>query len=95
MKRWLMKYAYRRWHLATAFNKDFVLLIIKLPHALLHCLGATQIQCENSRKRLAVRIPAVKSPLYLTENLSSGQLPPMLGVGLSAFCLQKKKKNSV
>ena len=38
-----------------------------------------------------VRIPAMKSPLYLMENLPSGQLPPVLGVGLSALCLQKKE----
>ena len=28
-------------------------------------------------KRLAVRFLAMKSPLYLTENLQGGQLPPV------------------
>ena len=32
----------------------------------------------NSRKNLAVQFPTVRSPLYLTENLSCGQLPPVL-----------------
>ena len=27
------------------------------------------------------------------KNLPSGQLPPVLGVGLSAFCLKKKRKS--
>jgi hypothetical protein len=29
-------------------------------------------------KRLMIRIPAVKSPLYPKENLPGGQLPPLL-----------------
>ena len=33
---------------------------------------------QISRRRLAVRIPTMKSPLYLTENLPGGQLPLVL-----------------
>jgi hypothetical protein len=33
---------------------------------------------QISRKRLAVRIPTVKSPLYLTENLSGVESPTVL-----------------
>ena len=32
---------------------------------------------------------------YLTENLQGGQLPLVLGVGLSAFCLKNKTKNKI
>ena len=45
----------------------------------------------NLKEKVGNSNPVVKSPLYLTENLPCGQLPPMLGVGLSAFYLKKKK----
>ena len=51
-----------------------------------------EIPKEISRKRLAVRFLAVKSPLYLTEDLSCGQLCLVcFGVGMSAFCLGKEE----
>jgi hypothetical protein len=36
------------------------------------------INVNTERKRLAVQFAARKSPLYLTENLPSGQLPHVL-----------------
>ena len=44
---------------------------------------------ENT-KWLAVRIPAVKSPLYLTKNLSGGQLPHVLWRWPIGLLSQKK-----
>ena len=41
--------------------------------------------------RLAVRFPAVESPLYLMENLPGGQPPPVLSYWLVGLLSQKKK----
>ena len=47
-----------------------------------------------SRKRLAVRFPAMKSPLYLTKKLARRSICLLcFDVGLSTFCLKKEKKN--
>jgi hypothetical protein len=43
-------------------------------------------------KRSTVRSSAGKSPLYLMENLSGGQLPPVLWRWSVAFCLQKSRR---
>ena len=48
-----------------------------------------------SRKRLAVQFPAMKSPLYLTENLPGGQLPPMLWHWHVGLLSQKKKVSTI
>jgi hypothetical protein len=45
---------------------------------------------QFSRKRLAVRIPTVKSPLYLTEICQVINYLLCFGVGLSAFYLKNK-----
>ena len=52
----------------------------------------TQRKWYLSRKRLAVRFPVVESSLYLTENLSGGQLPPMLWHWLVGLQSQKTKR---
>ena len=44
----------------------------------------------NLKEEVGGLNPGCDSPLYLTKNLSGGQLPPVLGIGLSAFCLKKK-----
>ena len=57
-------------------------------------LVANKEAIENpavSRKRLAVRIPVVKSPLYLTENLLGGELPPVLWRWPIGLLFQNKK----
>ena len=53
-----------------------------------------EISSQISKKKLAVQFLALKSPLYLMENLPGGQLLLCFGVGLSAFYLKKEKKDS-
>ena len=47
---------------------------------------------QISRKKLTVRFPGVKSPLYLIESVRRSIASCALGVGMSAFCLKKKSK---
>ena len=42
--------------------------------------------------RSEVQFPSVKSPLYLTKTCQVVNCLMCFGVGLSTFCLQKKKK---
>ena len=44
---------------------------------------------QISRKRLAVRFPAMKSPPYLTKTCHVVACLLCFGIGLSAFCLKK------
>jgi hypothetical protein len=46
----------------------------------------------NLKKKVCGSIPAVKSLLYVTENLPSGQLPPMLWRWPIDLLSQKKIK---
>ena len=51
-----------------------------------------EISSQISKKKLAVRFLALKSPLYLMENLPGGQLPPVLWRWPVSLLSQKRKE---
>jgi hypothetical protein len=50
---------------------------------------------KKEEKRLAIRFMAVKSHLYMTENLQGGQLPPMLRCWHAGLLSQKRKEKKI
>ena len=55
----------------------------------LHYWMMVERDTQISREKLVVRLPAMKSPLYLIDTCQVVNCLPCFGVGLSAFRLKK------